>query len=200
MLKMIKGAQVPNPELLNEGYEINEHKDYKSILMNVNVDKIKKIFEDFIKQTNEDLFFILEVPCNKNEEPRDENGKIFALHSNIFYLDNLKPEKALEILARYEELIDDGMVSIGFATHKPLNELMKYKYNILSIMSNNIELYKPILTENKITKVENLITAWDQFDKEKGTYGESTLTCNIDKILEELKKEGLYFYKQTETR
>lgn len=200
MLKMIKGAQVPNPELLNEGYEIKEYKDYKSILMNINADKIKKIFEKFIEQTNEELFFILEVPCNKNEEPLDENGKIFALHSNIFYLDNLNPAKALELLNKYEELIEDGMVSFGFATHKPLNELMKYKYNILSIMSNDINKYESILKEKEIPQVDRLITAWDQFDKEKATYGESTLTCNINKILEELKKEGLYFYKQTETR
>lgn len=200
MLKMIKGARVPNQELLNEGYEIREKKDYKNILTNINADKIKKIFEDFIRQTNEDLFFILEVPCNKDEEPLDENGKIFALHSNIYYLDNITTEKALELLKKYDELIDDGMVSFGFATHKPLNEIMKYKYNILSIMSNDINKYESILNENKIPKVDKLITAWDQFDKEKGTYGESTQTCNINEILEELKKEGLYFYKQTETR
>lgn len=200
MLKMIKGAKVPNPELLNEGYEIKEYDTFKSALINVNADKIKKIFTDFITNTNEELFFILEVPCNKAEEPLDENGNIFALHSNIYYLDNIYQDKALDILNKYEELIDDGMVSFGFATHKPTNELMKYKYNILSIMSSNIVKYEDILIHNNIPKVDELITAWDTFSKEDNKFGESTSTSNITKILEELKKEGLYFYKQTETR
>lgn len=47
MLKMIKGAQVPNAEILNEGYEISkEIINYQSILMNINAYKIKKILEE----------------------------------------------------------------------------------------------------------------------------------------------------------
>lgn len=201
MLQMIKGAQVPNPEILNEGYELSKETiNYQSIIMNINAPKIKKIFEEFIKRTQEDLFFILEVPCNKKEKPLDENGNIFDLHSNIYYLDNLTQEKALSILNKYEELIEDGMVAFGFATHKPVNELMKYKYNVLNLISNDIKKYEKILKENNVPKVAELLTAWDTFSQEDNKYGESTLTCNIEKILEELKEEGLYFYKQTVTR
>lgn len=201
MLQMIKGAQVPNPEILNEGYELSKETiNYQSIIMNINAPKIKKIFEEFIKSTPEDLFFILEVPCTKKEEPLDENGNIFDLHSNIYYLDNLTQEKALSILNKYEELIEDGMVAFGFATHKPVNELMKYKYNVLNLISNDIKKYEKILKENNVPKVTELLTAWDTFSQEDNKYGESTVACNIEKILEELKEEGLYFYKQTVTR
>lgn len=200
MLKMIKGALIPNPELLNEGYEEIKEEKYQSFLMNVNADKIKAIFEGFLKQNKEDFFLILEVPCNKSEEPLDENGNLIDLHSNIYYLDNLNQAKALDILNKYEELLEDGMISFGFATHKIGNELMKYKYNVLQLISTDISSYHKLMEDNQIPKVDNLITAWNQFDKEKGTYGESTIICNIDKILKELKAEGLYFYKQTITK
>lgn len=200
MLKMIKGAQVPDAEILNEGYEEIKNENYQSFLMNVNADKIKKMFEDFIKQNNEEVFLILEVPCNKSEEPLDENGNIIDFHSNIYYLDNIKPKKALEILNKYEELLEDGMIAFGFATHKTCNELMKYKYNVLQLISTNISNYYKLMKDNSIPKVEKLLTAWDTFKKENNQYGESTHTCDIKKILEELKEEGLYFYKQTITR
>ena len=200
MLKMIKGAQVPDAEILNEGYEEIKNENYQSFLMNVNADKIKKMFEDFIKQNNEEVFLILEVPCNKSEEPLDEKGNIIDFHSNIYYLDNIKPKKALEILNKYEELLEDGMIAFGFATHKTCNELMKYKYNVLQLISTNISNYYKLMKDNNIPKVEKLSTAWDTFKKENNQYGESTRTCDIKKILEELKEEGLYFYKQTITR
>lgn len=200
MLKMIKGAQVPDAEILNEGYEEIKNENYQSFLMNVNADKIKKMFEDFIKQNNEEVFLILEVPCNKSEEPLDEKGNIIDFHSNIYYLDNIKPKKALEILNKYEELLEDGMIAFGFATHKTCNELMKYKYNVLQLISTNISNYYKLMKDNNIPKVEKLLTAWDTFKKENNQYGESTHTCDIKKILEELKEEGLYFYKQTITR
>ncbi len=92
------------------------------------------------------------------------------------------------------------MVAFGFATHKPVNELMKYKYNVLNLISNDIKKYEKILKENNVPKVTELLTAWDTFSQEDNKYGESTVTCNIKKILEELKEEGLYFYKQTVTR
>ena len=200
MLKMIKGAKVPNNEILNEGYEEFRNEKYQSILMNVNADKTKKIFKDFINQNNEDLFLILEVPCNKSEEPLDENGNLIDFHSNIYYLDNINQEKALDILNKYEELLEDGMVAFGFATHKLCNELMKYKYNVLQLMSTDISKYYKLMQDNNIPKVEKLLTAWDTFSKDNNQYGESTCICNINKILEDLKKEGLYFYKQTITR
>lgn len=200
MLKMIKGAQVPNAEILNEGYEEFRNEKYQSFLMNVNADKIKKVFEIFINQNNGDLFLILEVPCNKSEEHLDENGNLIDFHSNIYYLDNINQEKALDILNKYEELLEDGMVAFGFATHKSCNELMKYKYNVLQLMSTDISKYYKLMQDNNIPKVEKLLTAWDTFSKDNNQYGESTCTSDIDRILAELKKEGLYFYKQTITR
>lgn len=195
MLEMIKGAKVPKPEILQEGYQVLDSENYQYIRININASKIKSLFESFIKQNPEELFLILEVPCPKDEEPLDEAGNLIDLHSNIYYLDNISQTKALEILNRYECLINDGIVAFGFATHKSLNELMKYKYNVLILYSNDLDKYQEILKEKNIPQVKELLTAWDTFDEKK--CGESSIICDIENILEELKKEGLYFYKQT---
>lgn len=69
MLNMIKGAYAPKAKNLKEAFEIQT----QVIHANVNAEKIEELFKDFIAMhSDEPLFFILEIPCNINEEEPDE--------------------------------------------------------------------------------------------------------------------------------
>lgn len=164
MLNMIKGAYVPKAESLKEAFEIHDN----AIHANVNAEKISELFRNFIEEhSNEPLFFILELPCNINEEEPDENGVINEYHKNVYYIDGLNSAQALSILeTKGELLINDGLSCFGFGGHESQDELMKGNYNVCTMFSKNEQAVRAFFGKHNIPATDKLITAWDTFDKE----------------------------------
>ena len=197
MFQMKKCCSVPFPENLSEQYEIIEN----SIVANVGTDKIKNMILEFIDMHDEWLFFILEIPTNWNDEPKDENGELMGRHKDVYYIDGCSQEKAKSILSNIGDLlIDDGMNCFGFGGHESDEEILFEKYNVMTVYTHNPEKYEAFLENYNITKTDNLVTAWDTFSEEH--YGESEIYeiegKNIYSIPENYKEYGMYFAERRE--
>lgn len=192
MLNMIKGASVPQAESLEEAYEIRNN----VICANVNAEKIEELLKDFIAMhKNEPLFFILEIPCNANEEEADENGVINEYHKNVYYIDGLSAEQSLAILdIKGELLINDGLSCFGFGGHESQDELMKGNYNVCTMFSKNEQEVRAFFGKHNIPATDKLITAWDTFDKEHPGMS-SSYSVNgerIEDLVTYFKEWGIY--------
>lgn len=197
MLKMKKCCSVPFPEKLSEQYEIQENR----IVANVGTDKIMNMMLEFIDMHDEWLFFILELPTNWNDEPKDENGELMGRHKDVYYIDGCSQEKAKSILYDIGDLlIDDGRNCFGFGGHESKEEILLDKYNVMTVYTKNPEKYEPFLEKYNITKTGDLVTAWDTFSKEYG--GESGIYeldgKDIYSVPEDYKKYGMYFAERRE--
>ena len=85
MLNMIQGAVVPDRALLSEGYEvIRAIRGLMAIDANVGADKFLPLFTTFLHtHRNEPVFFILDVPCNQEEERQARGDEACPMHKNI---------------------------------------------------------------------------------------------------------------------
>lgn len=197
MLQMKKGCSVPFPEKLSEQYEILENR----IIANVGTDKIKDMMCAFIDMHDEWLFFVLEIPTNWNDEPKDENGELMGRHKDVYYIDGCNQKKAKGILSNIGDLlIDDGMNCFGFGGHESKEEILFKKYNVMTIYTQKPEKYENFLQKYNITKSDDLVTAWATFSDEY--YGESEKYeidgKDIYSIPEDYKKHGMYFAERRE--
>ncbi len=196
MLNMIKGCWVPDPSLLFEGYERTK----SGFAANIDADKIQSLFESFIRLHNEPCFIILEVPTNAKDE-RDLCWGKGKLHKDVYYLDGLTPERAMEFLNVFGQwLIHDGLSSFGIGLHSGGNEIMRGKYNVVTIYTRDVPKYQGFFESHGVTEVDELITAWDYFTME--TPGDSFLYSHdgtdIYGLIEHLKQYGLYFAERRE--
>lgn len=199
MLKMIKGAIINGADKLNEEYEIEKN----TIIANINEDKILKIINEFVDMQTDQLFLIIEVPTNLDNETKDGNS-IKQFHKDVYYLDGMSKEFVKELLKIFGNLfVNDGMAQIGVGNHITKSEIMTNKYNVITILCGNedVSKYKKLMNDNSIKLVKKLITAWDYFDESNP--GESNSITEDGKdvydALEVLKKEvGLYFAERRE--
>lgn len=161
---MIKGCKVPDAELLREQYEINKN----MITANVNAGKITDVLRHFISVQKDRMFFILEIPTNKKDEPDPRGNEPPLLHKDVYYIDGLDDGRAGLILDWYGSLlVNDGMSSFGFGAHDGSGEIMKNQYNVITLMSKKIGRYKGFFEEHGILRTDKLVTAWDTFSAEK---------------------------------
>lgn len=197
MLKMIKGCRIHNPAILYEGY-----KQFDSgFVANVDADKIQILFECFVKLHNEPCFIILEVPTNAKEETALLSDGSSPLHKDVYYLDGLTPERAVEFLNVYGEwLIHDGMSSFGIGIHSGANEIVAGKYNVITVYTQDKQRYNGFFETLGIQQICDLKTAWDYFTSD--TPGESFLHTykgkDVYDLVEHLKQYGLYFAERRE--
>lgn len=182
---------------INEGFEIQEY----VIFANVNADKQAKVIEHFICIQEEPLFFILEVPTNELVELEIGNGVIEQLHKDIYYMDGCTKQEALTVLNRYSEiLINDGICKFGFASHKSGDELMVEKYGVVTIQSSKIKKYKEFYLEHDINQIDDLKTAWDNFNEDTPGICEiySIDGKTVYSIIDALQNWGIYFDERRE--
>ncbi|MBQ9120412.1 MAG: hypothetical protein IJY09_10235 [Lachnospiraceae bacterium] len=195
MLSMIKGVQVPQPEKLYEGYAVSEN----TMRANVDAEKILEVMRHFIVMHKEPLFFILELPCELDAEKKRGQGTANGLHKNIYYIDGLSQEQALSLLeSKGNLLVQDGMSSFGFGGHDSRNEIMKGKYNVVSIYSPNISEFHEFFAVHQISECLELITAWDTFTLEQP--GISSLYVengeDVYSLPEYFKEWGIYLAEE----
>lgn len=192
MLKMIKGCRINNSYVLYEGYEQID----SGFVANVDADKIQKLFENFLKLHNELCFIILEVPTNAKAESAFLSGGTSPLHKDVYYLDGLTPERAVEFLSVFGEwLIHDGLSSFGIGIHSGNNEIVAGKYNVVTVFTQDKPKYNGFFETLGISQVSDLKTAWDYFTWDNP--GDSFLYTyngkNIYDLVDHLKQYGLYF-------
>lgn len=197
MLNMKNGCRVSDPSVLFEGYEQTDF----GFVANVNAEKIRCVFEDYIKLHNEMCFIILEVPTNAKVETALHSDGTVHLHKDVYYLDGLTPEQAIEFLNVFGEwIIHDGLSLFGIGLHSGSNEIVSDKYNVVSVYTKNTKVYSGFFEAHGIEKVEGLKTAWDYFTSD--TPGDSFLYVyngkNIYDLVEHLKQYGLYFAERRE--
>lgn len=196
MLKMIKGCTVPFPKKLIEAYEVEGNR----ILANISADKIEEILRHFITAHDEPQFFILELPTKLDEEQMtDENVNKF--HKDVYYIDGCSQDQSFTILIIAGDiLINDGLCSFGFGCHESGDEIMFGKYNVMTIFSRDIAKYESFLEEHNVSKVENLLTAWDTFSSEHPGSAElyKVNEKTVYDIPELFKEWGIYFAERRE--
>lgn len=204
MLKMIAGAQVYDPTILSQGYEIYE----KLITANVDCDNIRALIEGFIEMNKDvPLFLFVEVPAHIDDETisetfSDGSVAIENQHKDIYYLDGISAEATIALLDQFEEiLINDGLSAFGVGT--PMGEeIGKYRYNIVKVYGYEEAVhYIPLFEKVGIPRVDELVTAWDTISQD--TPG--TSVCYYDSngrsvydIVDTLKEVGMYKAEQRE--
>lgn len=197
MLKMTEGCTAPKADMLSEQYEMLENK----IIANVNADKIEAVIRVYISMHDKPMFFFLEFPTNQRDEEKLRKNDTDPRHIDVYYIDGLNAEQALEILSRYGYLlVNDGMSRFGFGVHGQATEIMRDKYSVISLLADNIENYTDIFNSHNIPRCESLVTAWNTFSYELP--GEcSRITVNgktIYDLPEELGDMGIYFAERRE--
>lgn len=157
MLNLKKGCFFKEYENLTEQYEINDN----WIRATVDVQNIEALMKEFISMQDELMFFILELPTNEKEEKiKDSN----CSHKDVYYIDGLDKKACLNIMEEYGELlINDGLVQFGFGVHATSDELMSEQYNVMTLLSNDIEKYSAFFASHDIPLVDKCVTAWNTF-------------------------------------
>lgn len=199
MLKMIKGVKINDADKLNEEYTIKEN----GFIANINVDKILKIINEFVDMQEEPLFLILEVPTSKDNEYIKGNI-IQQTHKDVYYLDNMSIPFVKKLLKSFGKLfVNDGMSQIGVGNHVTNAEIIKGKYNVVTIFKgkDDLDKYQKLLENNNIKKVEELVTAWNFFTQSNP--GECNLIEEDGKSVYDAidiltKEAGLYFAERRE--
>lgn len=197
MLKMTEGCTVSKADMLSEQYEILENK----IIANVNADKIEAVIRDYIFMHDKPMFFFLELPTNQRDEEKLRKNDTDPCHIDVYYIDCLNAEQALEIFSKYEHLlVNDGMSRFGFGVHGQATEIMRDKYNMISLLADNIEKYTDIFNSHNIPRCENLVTAWDTFSYEfPGECNKIDVNGKtVYDLPKELKNSGIYFAERRE--
>ncbi len=197
MLEMVEGCKVPSSHLLSEQYE----KRKGAWIANVHAHKIKEVLRHFITMQTERLFFILELPASADDEQCLRKNDTSPMHRDVYYIDGLDAEHALELLTRYGDLlINDGISSFGFGVHDDTAEIMLGKYNVVTLLTDTMDRYEDFFEAHQIPLVENLFTAWDTFTAEAP--GKCILIEDAGKnafdLPNELKDQGIYLAEQRE--
>lgn len=160
MLRMKKGCRVPDPGILNEGYEVGGFR----LLANVHADRIIPLISDFLDSYPGLYYFVLELPTPAYDEPKDENGDIIALHTDVYYLDRLARSFVDNIIEEDGELlVNDGMSAFGFGLYGINNEIFCERYNRVVMFSDAPEEYIPIAEKFGLERHRRLLTARDTF-------------------------------------
>lgn len=197
MLNMVKGCRIQDTSILFEGYERID----SGFMANVNADKIRSLFESFILLHNEYCFVILEVPTNAKDETALLCGGTESFHKDVYYLDGLTPTRAIEFLRTYGEwLVHDCMSSFGIGIHSGGNEIIRGKYNVVTVYTKSPQNYDDFFEAHGIPEDPDLKTAWDYFSHDAP--GDSLVYqyegCSVYELIEHLKQYGLYFAERRE--
>ncbi len=197
MIELKQGCTVPFPEKLFEQYEISD----TYITANVNASKVMDMMRHFIESHKEEpLFFVLEIPTKADDEPKAEDGYIENLSDDVYFIDGLSSENALDVLKSLGNfLIKDGLNTFGFGGHESSEEILFGRYNVMTVYTRAPQNFDKMFQEFNIEKTDDLVTAWKTFDSEH--YGEclryeGETGKTIFDIPEDFKKYGMYFYER----
>lgn len=189
--RFIKGCRASCEKKLREGFEETE----RGFVANVSAENIDRLMRDYVAAQTEELFLFIEKPCNLAEEEPDERGVVTQPHVNVYYWDGITKEQANVVLDEYGDwLINDGFVCFGFGVKGCASEIMKDKYNVISVYSVNPPKERPLL-ERWLPQMAELRTAWDYFDRQHPgeCFQYRKDGKNVHDVVKVLLQQGLYF-------
>ena len=174
-MKMRKGACVPFPEKLCEGYARQAH----SIIANVGADKLLDLFKSFILAHDEPLFFILELPINRSYEIGIRSGVNEGLHKDIYYIDGCAQTEAMGIIepASYTHLegapVEDGQLAlVAFKDGRTLVRRLERKNGWVLLIAEN-GAYETLMVRPRDVEILGRVThALLPLGREKGKKSE----------------------------
>lgn len=189
-MKFSKCYTVFDEDKVIESYKKRE----KSIIANISDDNLKEIIEQFIDFLSEPCFFFVEVPLNEMDEKKLRKKDTDPFHKVEYFIDNIDKATCFSILNKHGEgLINDGLISFGFASHSTNDEIYIQKYNVVHFYSDsNLNDIEKILNNKDIYETTTFITAWDTFTDSHP--GKSVRCDNFDtnEFIKEYKELGIY--------
>lgn len=194
--RFIAGCAAACEKKLREGFEETE----RGFMANVSAEHIAPLFRDYIAAQTEELFLFIETPCNLAEEELDEDGYVVQPHVNVYYWDGITKEEANAVLEEFGEwLIHDGFARFGFGVKSFSSEIMKDKYNVVSLYTKEPARERPLLTAH-LPQLPELRTAWTYFDRAHPgdcfRYERDGRT--VRDVVKALQERGLYFAERRE--
>ena len=196
--RFVKGCRASCEKKLREGFEETE----RGFVANVSAENIDRLMRDYVAAQTEELFLFIEKPCNLAEEEPDERGVVTQPHVNVYYWDGITKEQANVVLDKYGDwLINDGFVCFGFGVKGCASEIMKDKYNVISVYSADPPKERPLLAM-RLPQVAELRTAWDYFDRQHPgeCFQYRKDGKNVHDVVKELLQQGLYFAERKAAR
>ena len=196
--RFIKGCRADCEKKLREGFEETE----RGFVANVSAEKIDPLMRDYIAAQTAELFLFIETPCNLKDEEPDEFGVVTNPHINVYYWDGITKDEANALLDKYGDwLINDGFACFGFGVKGCASEIMKDKYNVISVYSVEKAKERPLLA-GRLPQVTELRTAWDYFDRQHpgDCFQYRKDGKNVHAVVAELLQQGLYFAERREAR
>lgn len=190
--RFVAGCRADCEKRLTEGFAPTEN----GFIANVSAENIGPLLRDYVAAQTEELFLFIEVPSNAKDEM--EPGK---LHVDVYYWDGITREEANDLLDEYGDwLIGCGMTAFGFGVRGCSSEIMKQRYNVVSVYSRQPERERALLAKH-LPACAEVMTAWDYFDRDHPgdcvRYERDGRT--IFDIIKELTARGLYFAGRRET-
>lgn len=149
------------------------------------------------------MFF--EIPCTKTEEDelkktRPKEMTSDGFYYNVYYLDNISKSFIKEILSMMGEvLLNDGLSSFWVGNFTTGDEIGKYKYNEVKILTENTKKYEKLLKNNEIKRNDEVVLARYLTSKDNPgvcTRYKDSEGRDVYKIVDALKEvEGFYKYR-----
>jgi len=199
MFLAASGVTLPFPEQIKEEFQVFN----KSILLNLSIEKLKPLVNDFLDQLSQPISFVLEIPLSQQEEMEYRKNDTDPFHKKVCYLDGLSKAQIEELLHIYEDvLINDGISQFAITSHSTKDEIYVQKYKIISINSPKPANYIEFLKGYGLVQTDDLVTAWNTFSHEAP--GEARRVeidgLTIYDVYDELVKMGMYVAKVAEER
>ena len=202
-MKLPMGIKVPRIDEIHECYEMTDEGRYLSFTANVSEEKIEPLLRRFCEEMHGTGFFILETPTSAREEEHLRKSESDPAHRDVYYLPNLKKDGMLSLLGRFGGLlVQDGMVTFGFASHDSKDEIFIGRYKVMHIyaFTRDDRKYGRMLNDFNIPKEEDIKTVWDTFTEQAPGECYRIQMDGIDcyDLVEMLEAEGLFFAKRRE--
>ena len=192
IVKLSSCYKVKGAELIKECFAI----EGDSIFINADADNYQKIFKALALLIPEPCFFILEVPCDELKEQELRKTNYDPFHKDIYYLDGIGHQVVESFLTDLDDiLINDGLSTFGFSALEDQIEIMKGKYNLITVYAKNKDPFIEKLNELGVEQVKKIITVSDILSESNPGYSEKfegKNGRNIYSLLKMLKEVGLY--------
>ncbi len=191
-MKLLPCYKAKGVELIKECFAI----EGDNIFINVDADNYQKIFKALALLIPEPCFFILEVPCDELKEQELRKTNYDPFHKDVYYLDGIGHQVIESFLTDLDDiLINDGLSLFGFSAFEDQIEIMKGKYNLITIYAKDKEPFVKKLAELGLEKVERIITVGDILNENNPGYAErynGKNGRNVNSLIKMLEEAGLY--------
>lgn len=152
--------------------------------VNVSAENIDKVFQTLTRAVSRPSFLILEHAARGNGLLRD------------YYTMGVDYPEFMKIYNRYKAiLIQDSLVTFGFASYKKTDQVVVDRYKVFLIRTDHPRTYEKLLQRLGYKKFDRLTTVWDTFTPETPGHAKAFSVGKLDiyAIIEELKPSGLHF-------